>query len=419
MTARQNLSPLVLMTLLLVCLSAGSAHAQKFPGWRLLANGNNTLAVAELNDVVWIGTAGSGLVRFDKQTHQMTTYTRLNSLLPDNWVQALAVDSSQRLWIGTRRGLTMIDGDTWSVYDTIGNGYPAPGIGSIAVGRGSDIWAAGGGLSTAGLLRFDGANWHVYSPEDSTFAVNKVTCVATTTDGGVWVGTDQYGIYYFDGVHWEEKGFNTYPELITTLDVASNGDVCAGMWHGNIMRYDGDDWHGRFASNTIHVVKAIDDSSTIAGSADGLLLLKNDSIYTLSADQPHIEIHGLVAAHDGGYWLASNRGLVRYNNGTREVFPTSTSILPTNSSSLLFAEGPAMWMASGENLYRFDENAWTLHNKSNADIPEGEVRSIARDSSGSIWIATTFGLSRFDGTAWHSIHRDSIYGVGTSVGPVH
>ena len=225
--------------LVLLLISAQTAGAQKFPGWAHHDNANATLSVVEIGDVVWVGTT-VGLVRFESKTDRATTYTRWNSPLPSNWVQRLSADSLHRLWIGTGAGLTMLDGDKWTRYDTTTEGAFAPGISSISIGGDGTVWAAGGGR----LLRLDGPAWHVYSDGDSTVAVTKVTCVVAMSDGSTWVGTDQWGIFRVKGEQWEEKGFNTSPYTITNLTVTPDGTLWAGISipSGIVMRYNGTAW---------------------------------------------------------------------------------------------------------------------------------------------------------------------------------
>lgn len=58
--------------------------------------------------VLWIGTLGGGLTRFDTQTNQFRTFTQQDGL-PDNTIQSLQTDRQGFIWAATNRGLVRLD----------------------------------------------------------------------------------------------------------------------------------------------------------------------------------------------------------------------------------------------------------------------------------------------------------------------
>ena len=82
--------------------------------WRFftIADGlpSNTVhtIVVDPHGVKWIGTDG-GLTRYDNYT--MTTFNHTNSPLPDDHVNALALDLDARIWIGTNHGAAVYNPD--------------------------------------------------------------------------------------------------------------------------------------------------------------------------------------------------------------------------------------------------------------------------------------------------------------------
>lgn len=79
-------------------------------------NPNYIVALAvDTQGVVWAGTWGGGLSRFDGKT--WTQYTVAEGL-PGNHVFMLYNDSKGRLWIGTNNGLARMEGDRFSTLRT-------------------------------------------------------------------------------------------------------------------------------------------------------------------------------------------------------------------------------------------------------------------------------------------------------------
>ena len=111
---------------------------------------------------LWLGTAYSGLYRFDRATGQFTVY-RPNRADPnglrDTAVPAVYMSRQGTLWIGTQNGLNSLDPATGRTraYDTR-NGMPANTVSCILEDAQDDIWVS----TTKGLSKL--------KPATGTFA---------------------------------------------------------------------------------------------------------------------------------------------------------------------------------------------------------------------------------------------------------
>lgn len=100
-------------------------------------NPNYIVSLQVDNDgVVWAGTWGGGLARFDGKTWR--NYTVADGL-PGNHVFMLHLDSRGKLWIGTNAGLARLDGDKFVVMTTE-QGLFSNNVFSMATGPGGDQW---------------------------------------------------------------------------------------------------------------------------------------------------------------------------------------------------------------------------------------------------------------------------------------
>lgn len=98
-----------------------------------------SLSVAANGDV-WAGTWGAGLSRFDGETWK--TFTVADGL-PSNHVFALHTDETDRLWIGSNKGLAIRDGDDFKIYGAE-SGLSVQSVFSIAT-SGKTAWVGGFG----------------------------------------------------------------------------------------------------------------------------------------------------------------------------------------------------------------------------------------------------------------------------------
>jgi ligand-binding sensor domain-containing protein len=153
---------------------------------------NEALAI-DSRDRIWIGTT-KGLTMFDGENWQ--TYDENNSDLPHNHVTAIAVDTKGVKWIGTKGGLARFDGRNWKVY-TKENGLPDSVVTATVIDAKNNIWIG----TKNGAANLDGANWIVYTKENSGLPHNSVRTLAIEDKDVIWIGTDD-GLAKFDGADW-------------------------------------------------------------------------------------------------------------------------------------------------------------------------------------------------------------------------
>jgi ligand-binding sensor domain-containing protein len=100
-------------------------------------NPNYIVALQVDNDgVVWAGTWGGGLARFDGKTWRNYTVT---DGLPGNHVFMLHKDPKGILWVGTNAGLARMDGDKFTVMTTA-QGLFSDNVFSMTTGAAGDQW---------------------------------------------------------------------------------------------------------------------------------------------------------------------------------------------------------------------------------------------------------------------------------------
>lgn len=100
-------------------------------------NPNYIVALLVDNDgIVWCGTWGGGLARFDGKTWR--NYTVAEGL-PGNHVFMLHKQADGKMWIGTNSGLARFEGDKFDVMTTA-HGLFSDNVFSMATGAGDDRW---------------------------------------------------------------------------------------------------------------------------------------------------------------------------------------------------------------------------------------------------------------------------------------
>jgi len=147
----------------------------------------NAVAVDKQNRA-WIADDSKGVIVLDSQGNKMLTFTAAEGLPGDN-VQAVLVDESGTVWIGTNQGLAKYANNTLSlVFGKDSKEIPNVYVRALALDQNGNLLIG----TFTGVSTFDGkkAATLVDFLKDG-FNNARLTTVASSADGEVWIGTDK------------------------------------------------------------------------------------------------------------------------------------------------------------------------------------------------------------------------------------
>lgn len=217
-------------------------------------------------DGLWVG--GQGAAYFDG-THWVT-YTTADGLASDR-VQAIAVDAQERVWFGTAAGLSIWNGDSFFTL-TRADRLPSDHILSLLPDE-EVMWIG----SDAGLLRFEGNQFQIYTTATTALAGNRISALARVAKDVLLVGTDQ-GLS-----RWEANELSlieeTRGDAVTAIALANEDTIWLGTDGQGVRYFDGEQW----------------------------------TPPPLAVDPPAPQIRAIVVDRQGATWVAAvEGGLIRY-----------------------------------------------------------------------------------------------------------
>ena len=402
----------IVLAVILCCCTTLCAQSQKISFERvegILQNAPVCL-VQDKHGFLWIGANG-GLNKFDG--HHITTYnydpTDPSSLSHDN-VHSLMIDHQDVMWVGTHGGglnrynegtdnftrFRHIEGDSKSLsHDEITTVYEdAEGI----------IWV---GTTWGGLNRFDRETetFEAFYPEPSKLkkrGPNRINAIYEDAEGTLWIGTGGWhfselgdgGLYKFDRLHNAfEKVPYSLPESNIPEDVWSiSGDSQGHIWIGS--RANGAYRHNPASDSTTHYqYKTNDDAYSLSGQF--ITSIKED------LDEPGI------------FWITSGEFGMHPGQGGLDRLDTGTGLVshyrntPGDDNSL---SSNNVWSTFKDRQGTFWIGTWNALNK--MILPKIEYLSFQHDPQveGSLNAneAVTGFLEDEDGFLWVTTHEGGL-----------
>ena len=396
----------------------------------------------DADGLLWIGTHDAGLCTLNIETREVTQNVAdpdVPESLPGNQINALYIDSADRLWIGTEAGLSLRlpNHDTFQTFAhdgsdplTLGDN----GVFSIFQDRGDVLWV---GTRIGGVSKWNPRSWSFGHVSLETASADggaaNITAFTKPAEDEVWVGTFGDGILVADGygdivrriVHDPENPESLGDDRVMTLMTDAGGSVWAGTMRSGLNRIDpvtglverfvndpedpaslaangvmslleastGHIWVGTFGGGVSRLDREtgrFDNFSHVPGDETTL----NNPRATSLAESPT----GIVfVGTDGG-------GLNVFDPETSnwqamQHDPANAASLSSNTVyALHFDANGRLWVASRAGIdllvpdRRSDYGYSVTPLRGAAKLPRSDVFGVQSDTNGSIWLSTTNGL---------------------------
>ncbi len=355
-----------------------------------------------VNNTLFAGSFSRGVLAIaDGQAREIETKP------PSFFVRALEVDSSNKLWVGTRVKKVepgLMTG--WEVSKLSRNDAPTGTIFSIKT-IGKDVWVATDGQ---GVFRFtEGKKVQRYTFDGTAGGLRSdhVYTIFQDREDVIWFGTDR-GVCRFDpnAVRVETIGDIAESNFVRTFFQTSEGQLLAGTNRG-LFVYDSSSsgWNSvaALARNIIYSVAEDNRGRLLVGSASGFFVssrLSKDlgdlSFTRVEAGSGNADALGSIRAitqFRGSVYVASyGRGVERLDDNRLQNLWSANLAVPRDTISL-FADGERRLLvgSASDGVLSFDGNE-VKQDPAFAKLKGSTVRSILSTPDGALWFATNRGV---------------------------
>lgn len=336
---------------------------------------------------IWIAT-NDGLCRYDgyqTKIYKSNLYTP--DLLSGNKINALAEDQNSNLWIGTTKGLNVLNKITGEIkkigHDKLGHIH----IEVIIVTKKNDVWiGTGNGI-------------YIFKPITNTFEFydnastnyklrgNDIKTFFEDHRGNIWIGTWNEGVTRYDV---DSQTFNPYPHInpsnsAHTIFEDNNHNIWVGSWGHGLFRLE-----NPYDIENVKYINYLHDKNNRNSLVDNI-------VYALSQDTVSNAI-----------WVGTRSGLSILNNiddpfSFTNHLPYESDLLPYNELNAIIRDNSGlMWLGTLGGGVAVVDTRKSLFEMNRLDevkdkISSNSVRSLYIDNKNLIWMGIgSYGLVTYD-----------------------
>jgi signal transduction histidine kinase len=301
-------------------------------------------------------------------------------------VLALQAEVDGPLWIGTNRGLFMLDGERLTRAPEVRPDEPVPVLHRTRRGI---LWAAAGGR-LVGL-----PSGEVHTRADG-LPTGPIAALADDRDGNLWIGAPG-GLARLgrDGLRLFTGRDGLPDDEISSLLVDREETLWVGTRRGGVAQLTDRTLAtvGALAGIDLESMCEAGDTSLWFGTRQrGVARWREGKLtmFTAADGLPSNSVHAVLPDGADAVWLGTSRGLARFRGGKIE----DPHVWDRFVAGLFRDRSGALWISGNGELGRYTGTLKVF--RPEHGIPAGQLRAVAQDGQGAIWVSAVGGLVRAD-----------------------
>jgi len=377
---------------------------------------------------IWIGTS-KGCYLYNELTN-LLELVNYPSELQSNSIGTIKEDHAGKIWIGTEQFLMSFSVKSFRVndkfsYQIIGQGESSSklscsSINSLFADQDNNIWigTAWGGVN---MLKGTPTKFKLFKHESdagNSLPNSPITSICPDRKGNLYIGTlgtDKIGVCEINlqsEVIKELEINKKFPGLIyQSIFLDSQNNLWFGTYNKglfkldkngkNYTRYSFDNLDpNSLPDNDVRCIYESKDHLIWVGTSNGLARFSNDNktIGRVNILNNRTGIRCIKESKNGILWIGTyGSGVITYNPNIKKLNLKPTIYSPRVVVDILLHDNIVWLGTQGEGLYVYNQltNKGKRYTESNG-LNSNYIRSIARDKTGKIWIATSKGISKLN-----------------------
>ena len=367
-------------------------HCQVFGLSDGLKNIQISALLEDRRGALWIGTAGGGVGRM---LHgEIKTYTVKDGLAGDS-ISSFVEATNGDVWIGTHTGLSR-----WhnGVFEPLAKELGPLLVFDLAKNRAGDIFAA---TLHNGLLRFQGEKVSIADGETGTIT-NNPRCVFVDSRDRVWTALRERKMLCGENGSWTSYGTNEgFPEVVAyRVSETSDGTIWVGSWNEGLYYFQNGSFNSLqkedgLSDDAILSLFAGHDKFLWVGTQSGGLNRigpKKLSVYHVMEGASESQLRSLAQTTNGELWVGTyGQGVYQWRESEFEPFQDPHLRNHLLVEAMLSAQDGSLWWGAGPSLYQRKDGKLISYFGDTPWLTGDRVWSLCEDRESGIWIGTYNG----------------------------
>lgn len=298
--------------------------------------------------LLWIGMAAGGMFRLKDGLLEQVP-------LSNPTVASISQDREGNIWVGTNGGgMDLIRTRAMKLVNRQ-DGLPFNSVRSVCQDSEGGIWATG---QNGDLAIKRNGSWSVV-PSGGGLA----TCVAADLREGVWVGTQNRGLWHFGNEGREKRASDGLGSAyIRSILPATNGDLWVATDSPfRLHRMHDGEWTQMQSDRDLGAIAAMAegaDGTIWVGTGEGRILrVSGDTLVSEPSIMESVpfSIRSLYAAPDGSLWIGyAGDGLGWFKEGAYARITTAEGLMDDYISQMLDDGHGALWIAANRGIFQVE-----------------------------------------------------------------
>ncbi len=232
---------------------------------------------------------------------------------------------------------------------------------------------------------------------------NDVKAIIVDNSDDVWAGT-KAGLFKLNrsAKVWETILEEENQGPINDLFIDSNSSLWVAAWNGLFVIQNMKTSKIPEVIGPIGVVSEI-NNSIIAMGPEGIWY--NEGQNLIKEKIPYSKaVRKLIPDNNGGYYLATGKGLFHKTSDGIKLFQKEDEILTDNVSGLAYTDDEELWVGGLGGISVYKNDKWVKTYTPKDGLPTVWIKCVKKAPDGVMWVGTSLGATRFDRETWSLRH---------------
>ncbi len=355
-------------------------------------------ATYDSNGLIWLGTE-SGVFTFDgrQAAHPMN----MPDSLKNEKIRAITPGPDGQVVMAFDGGLAHYDGIEFQIRFRSNFWLKSTKVKDLYLDTQERLWI----VTERGLRRLEQGKIKFFDQQTAAVASGKLNTVYQDRSGIFWIGSDTDGLIRLDNESFVHYSGNSEGVYFFSIHQQPNGEIWVGgsdgvrrMVDGNLQRVPGP---SLFRNGFILDITNDNQGRTWFGAIDGLYVQEEGAIKKIEipgdGDRRTMVVDLFVDRNDA-IWIASSQGFYVYREGEMFDLAVYHPALDYEGVHIMEARDGSKWLStSGNGVIHFQSAQRITHFTMANGLGEDQLVNTYEDVHGKVWVGTYNGLNRWDG----------------------